>query len=93
MTYLGGDQSEAPDVWAEASAVTWIDGSEPPYMLIHGEDDTNILPAQSEEFALALSEAGVDVELVVVPGATHGVITSSEEVFEAVISFLARVMD
>ena len=92
-TYLGGDQDQVPDVWAEASAVTWIDGSEPPFLLIHGEDDTNIRPAQSEEFASALSEAGVDVELLIVPGATHGVITRSEEVFEAVIAFLARVID
>jgi acetyl esterase/lipase len=92
-TYLGGDQQQAPDVWAEASAVTWVDGSEPPFLLIHGGDDTNILPTQSEEFAAALEEAGVEVELVIVPGATHGVIMRSEEVFEIVVTFLERVMD
>jgi acetyl esterase/lipase len=92
-TYLGGELDEVPETWAEASAVTWVDGSETPFLLIHGGDDTNIDPEQSRQFALVLEEAGGDVQLEIVPGATHGVITRSEAVFEIALEFMARRMD
>ena len=88
--FLGGSQSEKPDTWAEASAITWIDGSEPAFLVLHGGSDENIPPDQSTDFAQALELAGVDVELVIVPDADHSQITGSAESVETVLLFRHR---
>jgi acetyl esterase/lipase len=48
---LGGSQETKIDNWEQASAVTWIDGSEPPFLVFHGGNDHNIPPEQSMDFA------------------------------------------
>jgi acetyl esterase/lipase len=89
--YLGGDLDQAAETWAEASATTWVDGSEPPFLLIHGLDDSTIEPEQSMYLAETLERAGVDVELLLLPDADHGAIINSEQSFEAVENFLATL--
>lgn len=88
VEYLGGELDAVPDTWAEASPVTWIDGSEPPFLLIHGAADTNIDPQNSRDFAAALEQRGVHVQLLLVPNADHSGVTRSEESFQAVETFL-----
>jgi acetyl esterase/lipase/streptogramin lyase len=90
--YLGGGPDQAAETWAEASATTWIDGSEPPFLLIHGLDDITIEPEQSIYFAKALKQAGVEVELLLIPDAGHQDIIYSEQSFEAVEDFLASLV-
>lgn len=43
-----------------------------PTLLLHGETDANVPVQQSESMAAKLREAGVPVELVVIPEAGHG---------------------
>lgn len=93
IDYFGAEPDEAPKIWAEASPVTWLDGSEPPFLLIHGEKDRNIDPGYSIDFAAALEEAGVEVKLLLIPDADHGVIIRSEQSFEAVEDFLATLAE
>jgi acetyl esterase/lipase len=89
--YLGSDLDQAAETWAEASATTWVDGSEPPFLLIHGLDDSTIEPEQSIYLAETLERAGVKVELLLLPDADHGAIINSEQSFEAVENFLATL--
>jgi acetyl esterase/lipase len=89
VSYLGGELDAVPEVWAEASPITWIDGSEPPFLLIHGESDTSITPQNSVDFAAALERAGVPVQLQLVPRADHTQIISSAASFQLVVDFLA----
>ncbi|WP_417563920.1 alpha/beta hydrolase fold domain-containing protein [Microbacterium sp.] len=56
---------------AAASPVTQVHAGAPPVLIAHGLDDVAVPPAQSELFARALSDAGVPVELELVPGAGH----------------------
>jgi acetyl esterase/lipase len=68
-----------------------VDGSEPPFLLIHGLDDSTVEPEQSKYFAETLERAGVEVELLLIPDADHGAILNSEQSFEAVEDFLATL--
>ncbi len=88
--YLGSPQADAPEIWAEASAITWLDGSEPPFLLIHGAGDASILPAQSEDFAAALETLGIEVQLLLIPGADHMMIIKDETATQALVTFLEQ---
>lgn len=54
------------------SPVTYIDKSDAPMLLIHGDADFAVPYQQSEVMAAALKAAGVPVELMIIPGANHG---------------------
>ena len=55
----------------EMSPIKHIDGSEPPFIILHGTADRDIPSVMSERFAEALEQAGVDVELVLLPDVGH----------------------
>jgi acetyl esterase/lipase len=59
---------------ADASPIRFVDGKDPPALLIHGADDSQVLPAQSKAFAERLRTAGVQADLLLVPGVGHGFI-------------------
>ncbi len=62
---------ECPDRWAESSPVTHVDPTDAPMFLANGRDE--LVPVdQAEAMAARLDTAGVDHELVVVPGRRHG---------------------
>ena len=48
-----------------------INGRLPPTLIIHGDADTLVVPAQSEAYHDALTNAGVDSTLVMVEGVAH----------------------
>ena len=65
-------QVVGPEARAFASKfpLYWLDGSEPPYLVIHGAGD--LIPRTgSEAFARRLQEAGVSTQLVLLPNASH----------------------
>jgi len=89
---LGGTSQELPQIWREASAVSSVDGSDPPFLLIHGQDDQNIPASQSREFAAILEAAGVEVELLIIPDAGHNQIINSSESSDAVKNFIIGII-
>ena len=66
--YMGGTLEELPDRHREASALFVVDGSEPPFLLIHSLEDRNVPIAKAQNFAAALEVVGVTVESQWVPG-------------------------
>jgi acetyl esterase/lipase len=68
---LGAPARSIPDLAREASPVTHASAAAPPILLIHGAADDMVPPAQSIRLAEALRAAGAEVELELVPGATH----------------------
>jgi acetyl esterase/lipase len=69
---LGGDPRDQQELTLAASAVTYIDASDPPVLIIHGDADSTVPVEQSRAFHAALLAAGVDVEYIEVPGGGHG---------------------
>ena len=62
---------EAARNFARATPLYWLDGSEPPFLLIHGAADEMVPPGESEAYASRLQAAGVEAELMLLPGAGH----------------------
>jgi acetyl esterase/lipase len=69
---LGGPVQEKKELAAKANPVTYASKDDPPFLIIHGDKDPLVPHRQSEMLADALKSAGVDVTLVIVPGAGHG---------------------
>lgn len=89
--FMGGTSEQVPENWAAASAINWVREDAPPFLIIHGEADSNIARHQSEKFAAALEEAGTDVELVLLAGVNHSTSVTDRRVFEVMASYLARL--
>lgn len=88
---LGGTYQEIPEVWQEASPASWVDGDEPPFLLIHGGEDQSIPPSQSEDFAQILLDAGIQAELLIIPGGSHMQVKGSTESMDAVERFISGI--
>ncbi len=59
------------EVLTNASPVTWVSADDPPFLILHGEEDTLVPLSQSQTFHDRLKAAGVDSTLVVVKNAGH----------------------
>jgi acetyl esterase/lipase len=69
---LGGPVHENRQKAAQASPVTYVAPGDPPFLILHGDQDKTVPLAQNEEFADALRKAGVEVTLRILKGAGHG---------------------
>ncbi|MFM9633285.1 alpha/beta hydrolase fold domain-containing protein [Streptomyces galilaeus] len=68
---IGAPLATAPDRARAASPVTHVTTDAPPFLILHGTDDSLIPPAQGEQLAIALRQAGAHVDFRHVPGADH----------------------
>lgn len=60
-----------PEARRLLSPISHVGADAPPFLLVHGEQDTLVPISQSEELRAALTRAGGEVELIRVPGAGH----------------------
>lgn len=56
---------------AQTAPLYWVDGSEPPFLLMHGEADEYVPTDESQGFASQFRAMGGEVELLLFPGAGH----------------------
>lgn len=69
---LGGHPGRLPELARQASPLTWINSSAPPFQLSHGTADVLVSSRQSERLHTALVAAGVPSELYLLDGYRHG---------------------
>jgi acetyl esterase/lipase len=69
---LGGPPEEKADLARLASPVTHVDASDPPLLLIHGDQDPQMPINQSHELQGAYEAAKLPVQFYVVHGGKHG---------------------
>lgn len=67
-TVVAGDGLEA---YVEASPIRHVSSDDPPFFIVHGQNDQVVPVEQSIEMARALEQAGVQVELTVLPDGDH----------------------
>ncbi|RPI24107.1 MAG: alpha/beta hydrolase [Acidobacteria bacterium] len=69
---IGGAIQKNPDKVARANPITYVSPDDPPFLILHGDQDRTVPPNQSELLHDALKKAGVQVRLGIVTGAGHG---------------------
>ena len=57
--------------WPQTQPVHFVNGDEPPFLLLHGLSDRKVWAANSESLARRLREAGGPVTLKMLPGVGH----------------------
>ena len=68
---FGGTPDEKAELARLASPVSHVDASDPPFLIVHGDQDDVVPYAQATSFYSALMSAGVDASLYTVGGAGH----------------------
>jgi acetyl esterase/lipase len=58
--------------WASAAPLRYVQLYAPPFLLVHGLDDTQAPATGTQTFAAALQRQGVPTELELMPGKEHG---------------------
>ncbi|MGD2105948.1 MAG: alpha/beta fold hydrolase, partial [Anaerolineae bacterium] len=90
------DISDQARAFARHLPLYWVDGSEVPFLIVHGEADEFVPPGESQAFAAWLQSAGVPVELALIPKAEHwSIYTASPNflpILEAIEAFAAGVV-
>jgi len=83
-------REELPELvrwYASFFPIAWIDGTEPPFLLVHGEIDGTVTVNESIAFADVLRQAGVQVELEIIPSDHHRV--NQRALHEPLFAFLS----
>lgn len=58
-------------VWPRTQPANFVDGDEPPFLLLHGASDYKVAAASSETFAAKLRATGEAVDLRIIPKTGH----------------------
>lgn len=85
---LGYNVMSAREKALEASPVSYVTNSAPPFLIIHGTNDHTVPFAQGELLYDRLVAAGCDADLIAIEGAEHADIRFfQDEIWEEIISF------
>ena len=87
---LGGPVRENLEMAKVASPVTYLDKTDPPFLIFHGDRDKVVFHDQSELLEERCRAAGVDVHLEIVEGAGHGWNRNAHEE-KLVLDFLEKI--
>ena len=81
--------------WPRAQAINFVDGNEPPFLLIHGDRDRVVETRDSVDLDAKLRAAGVAATLLILPGGGHSAPLAglydpdrSPAVLPAIVAFL-----
>ena len=72
MMKMGGSPAEKAEVYRRANVLLSVDKIKTPLLIMHGEDDPQVPPAESAQFAKALHEQHKTYFYFTYPGELHG---------------------
>jgi acetyl esterase/lipase len=102
LPLLGSSLQENPERWAEASPVSHVDGSEPPFLIISTDPSWWMSSSQVESFASLLEANEIEVDIIIFddamshnPGIFFSWFSSDfrTRAFEAIEAFMAGVLN
>ena len=90
---LGGPVQEKRDLAKTANPLTYVDQTDPPFLIMHGDNDQLVPLGQSVILAKALIDAGVEVTMRTIHGAGHeGPEIRNAESRRLIEEFLSRTL-
>jgi len=87
---IRGNPADNLDMIALLNPITYIDKTDPQFIVIHGEADTVVPHCQSELFSKALKEKGLLTEFISVPQGQHGPVTFNDATFKKMTDFFLK---
>jgi acetyl esterase/lipase len=60
-----------PKKWPDSQPVNFVDGSEPPMLLLYGDKDTTVKPRNIANLTKKVEDLGGDVTSIIYPGINH----------------------
>jgi acetyl esterase/lipase len=93
--FLGGSLTDPLilEQAAQATPLTYVDAHDPPFLIVHGENDGMVPITQSEALANALEAAGVDVTFLRLPYLGHGYASPEAEVQPDLLTLTLQFLD
>jgi acetyl esterase/lipase len=80
VTAMLGCKENCQEAIRRASPVTYLDAKDPPFLLIHGEQDHTVDVSQSRNFEAAARKVGLKLRSIYIPGVDHSLVGQSPEV-------------
>lgn len=90
VNLLGGSLDAQPELWEEASPISWVSADDPPVYLYHGTIDSVVSIEHSEQLAEALMEIGIPVVLDTVTGGHISVAVLNRDVERRAADFIRQ---
>jgi acetyl esterase/lipase len=87
---IKGEPKDNLDMIALLNPITYIDETDPSFLVIHGEADNVVPHCQSEFFAEALKEKELLIDFITVPDGQHGPITFNESTLNKMADFFVK---
>jgi acetyl esterase/lipase len=87
--FIGKKPDESPELYADASPITFVSKDTAPFLILHGAKDNLVPLSQSETMAEALKKAGVEVNLLRVEEGGHDGVTVQKG-WQAAVEFLTK---
>ena len=86
-TLLGGPIQQHQTASRLADPATYVTGSTPAFLIIHGDNDQTVPYCQSEHLYRRLKETGVESRFITVEGGGHGPGVMIQPYFDAMVGF------
>ncbi len=87
---IGGAIQENKENTALANPITYVNKTNPPFLIFHGDKDPLVPHCQSEKLYEKLQSVNVKSELVIVPGGLHGPGVMIDQYYEKAIAFFIK---
>lgn len=71
ISALRKSPAEAPELYRQFSPLTYLDKSDPPFLILHGTADKTVDVEQSKILDAALAKHGIEHHLEIIEGAPH----------------------
>ena len=88
---IGGAIQENEDKVALANPISYVNISNPPFLIFHGDKDPLVPHCQSEKLYERQRQAGATSQLVIIEGGGHGPGVMIEKYYDQMITFFKKI--
>lgn len=90
--FLGAKPSDAPELAAAAMPITYVDETDSPMFIAHGDADTVVNVQASRVFTSALAKEKVRYEYRELAGAGHAIAKTHPDIYKQALQFIKQLI-